>query len=156
MRQFKVYRSNLPGLTNKGGSRISSAVLHQHAMTRHGRGGTAGDTLSPSTTMSPLTLSPSSSMSFPTDTNDSGVDVLGGNSESGSRRASFYGNGSTLSKAEQEDEIFKLLQRQTASALKGEKHPHAITTHDDNSTKGKHGDGNNLPTSYDVATLQFS
>ena len=142
------------GSSSKGGSRISSAFLHQHAMNRHGA---ASGTLSPSTTMSPLTMSPSSSMAIPTDHNENGADILTGNADSGSssRRASFYSSGNLLSKEEQADGIFKLIQRQTTSALRGEKSPHTIVT-DDNTSKNKHGDCNNLPTSYDVATLQFS
>ena len=126
-------------------------------MTRHGRGATTNGSLSPSTAMSPLTLSPSSSMALPTDTNDSSADVISGSMESGSssRRTSFYSSGNTLSKEEQEDGIFKMLQRQTASALRSEKISHAILS-DDNTSKGKHVENNNLPTSYDVATLQFS
>ena len=126
-------------------------------MTRHGRGATANGSLSPSSAMSPLTLSPSSSMALPTDTNDSNTDVISGGTETGSssRRTSFYSSGNIISKEEQEDGIFKMLQRQTASALRGEKISHAILS-DDGTSKGKHVENNNLPTSYDVATLQFS
>ena len=123
-------------------------------MTRHGRGVSTNGSLSPSSAMSPLTLSPSSSMALPTDTNDSDV-ISGSMMETGSRRTSFYNSGNILSKQEQEDGIFKMLQRQTASALRGEKIPHAIIP-DDSTSKGKHAENNNLPTSYDVATLQFS
>ena len=153
---LQVYRSNLLGSSSKGGSRISSAFLHQHAMNRHGA---ASGSLSPSTTMSPLTMSPSSSMAIPTDHNENGTaDILTGNVESGSssRRASFYSSGNLLSKEEQADGIFKLIQRQTASALRGEKSSHTMVGTDDTSSKNKHGECNNLPTSYDVATLQFS
>lgn len=126
-------------------------------MIRHGRGAGTSGSLSPSAAMSPLTLSPSSSMSIPTDANDSSADVISGSMETGSssRRASFYSSGNTLSKEEQDDGIFKMLQRQTASALRGEKISHAIVSDDANS-KAKHSENNNLPTSYDVATLQFS
>ena len=96
-------------------------------------------------------------MAIPTDHNENGADILTGNVDSGSssRRASFYSSGNLLSKEEQADGIFKLIQRQTASALRGEKSPHTMVT-DDTTSKNKHGECNNLPTSYDVATLQFS
>lgn len=126
-------------------------------MSRHGRGTTTSGNLSPSATMSPVTMSPSSSMTIPTDTTDSGGDIAGGNSEKGSssRRTSLYNGGSILSKEEQEDCIFKMLQRQTTSALRGGKISHSIVS-DDNASKGKQGENSSLPTSYDVATLQFS
>ena len=121
--------------------------------TRNGRGGTASGSLSPSTAVSPLTLSPSSSMALSAELSESAGDVM--NNEQGSRRSSFYSNGNTMSKEEQEDSIFRLLQRQTASALRGEKISHAIVS-DDTNSKAKHSENSNLPTSYDVATLQFS
>ena len=126
-------------------------------MSRHGRGTTTSGKMSPSTTMSPVSMSPSSSMTIPTDTTDSGGDIVGGNSEtaSSSRRTSIYNGGNILSKEEQEDEIFKMLQRQTASALRGGKVSHSIVA-DDNASKAKQGESASLPTSYDVATLQFS
>ena len=49
-----------------------------------------------------------------------------------------------------------MLQRQTASALRGEKLLPAIKQDDNTTPKGKHAENSNLPTSYDVATLQFS
>ena len=121
--------------------------------TRHGRGNTTSGSLSPSTAVSPLTLSPSSSMALSAELTEG--EVLGGNNEPGSRRSSFYNNGNTQSKEEQEDNVFKMLQRQTASALRGEKLPPAIKQDDNTTPKGKHAENNNLPTSYDVATLQF-
>ena len=93
-------------------------------------------------------------MAIPTDTNESeGGDVIIGNSETGSssRRTSIYNNGNILSKEGQEGAIFKMLQCQTTSALKGGKVSHSMLS-EDNAPKGKQGD---LPTSYDVATLQF-
>lgn len=122
--------------------------------TRHGRGSTASGSLSPSTAVSPLTLSPSSSMALSAELSESAGEVM--NNEQGSRRSSFYTNGNTMSKEEQEDSIFRLLQRQTASALRGEKLHPAIKQEDNTTPKGKHAENNNLPTSYDVATLQFS
>ena len=169
----QVYRNNLSGLSNKGGSRISSAVLHQHAMGRHGihsmsasgRGSAAnGGNLSPSTASSPLTLSPSSSMTMSSvDVADSGYDGNSKDSSGNGRRSSLYNNnnGNTQSAEEQENEIFRMLQRQTASALRGGKPLHPILSEDSGrERKGKTGGENNdthvLPTIYDVATLQFN
>ena len=124
--------------------------------TRNGRGGTASGSLSPSTAVSPLTLSPSSSMALSAELSESAGEILGGSNEPGSRRSSFFNGGSAPSKEEQEDRIFRLLQRQTTFALKGEKLPPVIKQDDNNISKGKHNESSNLPSSYDVATLQFS
>ena len=124
--------------------------------TRHGRGNATSGSLSPSTAVSPLTLSPSNSMALSAELSESAGEMLGGNNEPGSRRSSFYNNGNTQSKEEQDDTIFRMLQRQTASALRGEKLLPAIKQDDNTTPKGKHAENSNLPTSYDVATLQFS
>ena len=124
--------------------------------TRNGRGGTASGSLSPSTAVSPLTLSPSSSMALSAELSESAGEMLSSGNESGSRRSSYFNNGSAISKEEQEDRVFRLLQRQTTFALRGEKLPSVMKQDDGNVSKGKHAENNNLPSSYDVATLQFS
>ena len=165
---FQVYRNNLQGSSSKSGSRISSAVLHQHAMGRHGIHSISSSgrgAQSPSTTGSPSTMSPSSSMTMPADTTDPmSSEFSRGTGEAGSsnnsRRGSMFGGGgSILSKEEQEYELFLMLQRQTTSALRGGKIPHSIISEDNVGAKGKQVEATGsvgLPTSYDVATLQFN
>ena len=121
---FQVYRNNLQGSSSKSGSRISSAVLHQHAMGRHGIHSISSSgrgAQSPSTTGSPSTMSPSSSMTMPADTTDPmNSEFSRGTGDTGSsnnsRRGSMFGGGgSILSKEEQEYELFLMLQRLMSS-----------------------------------------